>query len=271
MPPESSTRFRLKVQYDGSPFHGWQLQPGVPTVQGALEEVLTRISGAPRRVVGSGRTDRGVHALAQIAAVDLPAGWRAGKLRSALNALLPEEIRIFEVRRVHPDFHPRYDALERSYDYLVGTERMANSPFHARWCWALPNAMLDREALGRMAALLPGERSFRSFAKAGQPERGERCRVVSAEWRPWRDLGLRFTIRADRYLHHMVRYLVGTMIEAARGIRPEAEFAELLHDPDGDGTTSPPAPARGLFLTRVVYPSLPPDIPLDCDPLPETP
>lgn len=247
-------RFSLLVQYDGSTFHGWQLQDGVPTVQGDIEEALRTLTGVRRPLTGSGRTDRGVHALGQVAAVDLPPSWTAPELLRALNALLPPSVWIQEVHRVRGDFHPRFSARARSYEYRLGTARLAGSPFFRNWCWDSSRHPPDRGLLDRCAAMIPGERSFYNFAKAGQPERGERCRVLSAAWEEWEGPGIRFRIRADRYLHHMVRYLVGTMVEVGRGDRDLGEFSELLENRETTLVTSPPAPAQGLFLSLVEYP-----------------
>jgi tRNA pseudouridine38-40 synthase len=247
-------RFSLLVQYDGSTFHGWQLQDGVQTVQGEIEEALRSLTGERRPVTGSGRTDRGVHALGQVAAVDLPPRWTPPDLLRALNALLPSSIWIEEVRRVRRDFHPRFTAIARSYEYRLGMKREAGSPFFRRWCWDSSREPPDRTLLDLSAALIPGDRSFRNFAKSGQPERGEQCRVMDARWEEWDGPGIRFRIRADRYLHHMVRYLVGTMVEVGRGARSIAEFRELLETPETSLVTSPPAPAQGLFLSLVEYP-----------------
>ena len=244
-------RLQLTLQYDGSGFHGWQFQPDQRTVQGELEAAVSRLAGFHRTVVGSGRTDTGVHASGQVASVDMPPRWTPEALLRALNALLPEDIWVQEVHRVRGDFHPRFDALARTYVYRVGTRPDARSPFHRPWCWALGRT-LDPAALGRAAACIPGERSFLAFAKAGQPERGDWCRVDRAVWDEW-ELGLRFTITADRYLHHMVRYLVGTMVEVARGRRPVEDMEALLRSEPGL-ETSPPAPPEGLFLARVEYP-----------------
>ena len=249
-------RFRLLIQYDGTPYHGWQRQAteAGPTVQGEIEEVIERLTGARRAVVAAGRTDSGVHASGQVASVDVPSRWEAWELRKALNALLPLEIRIPEVHRVSGSFHPRYHAILRRYDYFLGMAPDADSPFRNRGCWTLMKDDVSPELLDRCAALSPGERSFAAFAKAGQPERGKVCRVQEAVWEPWADLGFRFRIAANRYLHHMVRYLVGTMVEVARGLRPLDEMAELLQNRETDLTTSPPAPPEGLFLSRVEYP-----------------
>jgi tRNA pseudouridine38-40 synthase len=158
---------------------------------------------------------------------------------------------IEDVRQARSDFHPRYDAIARTYTYRVGTVEQACSPFHRRWCWAL-DAPLDASLLSAAAEPIVGERSFEAFAKSGQPERGTRCRVVSAVWTGW-ELGSLFRITADRYLHHMVRYLVGTMVDVARGRRGLDDMNHLLRGRPAM-TTSPPAPPEGLFLTHVEYP-----------------
>lgn len=250
-----TSRLKLTVHYDGGDFHGWQLQPDRRTVQGELEAALSRLADRPCRTLASGRTDTGVHATGQVAVVDLPAPWTADRLRRSLNAILPKDVWIAEAEGVADDFHPRYDALARTYTYDVGTAEDAASPFHRDRCWPLCEP-LDLGLLRRAAREIVGGHSFAAFAKSGQPERGERCTVARAEWSEW-PLGVRLTITADRYLHHMVRYLVGTMVDVARGRRPLADVARLLAG-DPDVTTSPPAPAEGLFLTRVEYPEVPP-------------
>lgn len=247
-------RFCFVVQYDGSPFHGWQLQSEGRTIQGEIEGVLRRITGGQRTLVGSGRTDAGVHALGQVATVDVPDRWCAAELRRAVNALLPDEIWLKEVRRVPSDFHARFHPSSRTYEYRLGMLDEAGSPFRRRWCWNVSDLPPDPDLLHRTAELVPGRRSFRKFAKTGQPKRGERCDVRRARWVPWNRTGLRFEIAANRYLHHMVRYLVGTMVDVARGRRAIDEMSELLTNPDTDLTTSAPAPAHGLFLASVEYP-----------------
>lgn len=251
MDDRDTIRFGFEVQYDGAAFHGWQIQPDHRTVQGVLQETLSQLGDQPCTVLGSGRTDTGVHADGQVASVNLPKSWTAEALHRSLNAMLPQDVRVRWVRAVAPDFHPRYDATSRTYEYRVGTTAESQSPFLRRWCWPL-GIELDPDALARAADCLPGRHSFLSFAKSGQPERGEECTVAEARWAPW-EHGMRFTITADRYLHHMVRYLVGTMVEIARGRRPLADMRGLL-EKDADLTTSPPAPPEGLFLSHVEYP-----------------
>ncbi|HEY0306455.1 MAG TPA: tRNA pseudouridine(38-40) synthase TruA [Longimicrobiales bacterium] len=243
-------RFKLTLHYDGAGFFGWQVQPGVRTVQAELEAALSRLRNSPTTVIAAGRTDRGVHATGQVVSATMPAKWSAAELHRALNAILPEDIWISSVEEAPADFHARYDATSRSYIYRIGTVPGAASPFARRHCWAL-GVDLSLEALNGAARRFLGRHSFRAFAKAGQPERGETCTVTAAEWRPAPG-GVEFHVTADRFLHHMVRYMVGTMVDVARGRRPASDIDELLR-----GTsaleTSPPAPPEGLFLSHVSY------------------
>ena len=248
---EPETRFKLTLHYDGAGFRGWQVQPGKPTVQGTIEDAVSRLAGEHRTVLGSGRTDTGVHATGQVAAVTMPARWTAPELARSLNALLPGTIWVQDIEPVPDSFHPRLHAVARSYEYRIGTAPHAASPFHRRWCWPLCRR-IDLEAAGRAARLLPGTHEFRAFAKAGQPQRGYICHVSHARWRPWNDLGAVFEITANRFLHRMVRYLVGTMVDIALNRREEEDMALLLNG-DAEMTTSPPAPPAGLFLTWVEY------------------
>jgi tRNA pseudouridine38-40 synthase len=248
-----SRRIRLTLHYDGGAFHGWQVQPGVRTVQGEVEAVLSRLADRPVTVIAAGRTDTGVHATGQVIGVELPERWTAPSLLRSLNALLPADVWAADAESVPPTFHARYSAIARGYIYRVGTGPAAGSPFRRRWCWPVSEP-LDRSALDQGAEALLGEHSFHGYAKAGQPERGYRCTVHAAGWREWEGGGLEFRVIANRFLHHMVRYLVGTMVDAARGRRPVTEVAGLLDESRLDALeTSPPAPAEGLFLARVYY------------------
>lgn len=244
-------RIAFTVQYDGAAFFGWQLQPRDPTVQGVLEALFSRLFNRPARVTGSGRTDRGVHATGQVATVDAPLSWDATKVRKAANALLPPTIWIAHAEEVDPRFHPRFDARQRSYIYRVGTVEEAASPFHSRWCWPFARP-LDRALLDEAGRQIVGDHSFRAFAKAGQKERGDRCTVTQARWVESEAVGLDLHISANRFLHHMVRYLVGTMVDIASGKRPLSDLAALLGG-ESELLTSPPAPPEGLYLARVDY------------------
>ena len=252
MTHEDPLRLKLTLHYDGTHYFGWQVQPDAPTVQGAVEEAVARLTGAHRTVLASGRTDRGVHATGQVASVDVPATWTSDRFRTALNAVLPRDVWAEHVEAVPLDFHPRFHAQERTYAYRLGTMDGARSPFVRPYCWALGTAVHPR-LLDPLAQQLLGEHSFKAFAKAGQPERGERCVITRSEWRAWGGLGLEFWVAADRFLHHMVRYLVGTMVTIARGRRPASDLTRLLEGND-DVVTSAPAPPEGLYLVRVQYP-----------------
>lgn len=212
---------------------------------------LSNLADNSVSVIGAGRTDAGVHATGQVACVDMPVSWSPEKLRRSLNATLPSEIWIESCSMVNQDFHPRYDAVSRAYRYQIGIKPEARSPFHSRTCWELKD-QLSPELLEFSAAELLGEHSFEAFAKSGQPERGYRCTVSEANWNQ-SDLGFCFEITANRYLHHMVRYLVGTMVDISRGKRSPDDLGKLLSVCE-DLTTSPPAPPQGLFLVHVQYP-----------------
>ena len=247
-----SHRICLTLHYDGAAFFGWQLQPTERTVQGELERVLSKLLNGPARVIGSGRTDTGVHATGQVAAVDAPRKWSAEALLRALNSLLPRDVWVTDARVVPASFHPRYDAVTRSYVYRVGIAPVTRSPFHARWCWPAC-VQLDLLALHGATEALVGDHSFRAFAKAGQEARGDRCTVHHARWAEWPALGIQLEIGANRFLHHMVRYLVGTLVEIGRGKRPAEDMHQLLVA-DTPLLTSAPAPPEGLFLHAVSYP-----------------
>ncbi len=252
MSSESDRRFRLTLHYDGSYFQGWQLQPRGRTVQGEVEAAVKRLTGRRYPVTASGRTDTGVHATGQVAALTLPPRWDVPELHRALNALLPQDIWVEKITRVPETFHPRFDAVARTYRYQVGLVPLAESPFFRSWCWPMPRPV-ELDLLHQAAALIPGHRSFRAFAKTGQEHRGDLCLVSEARWVPWGEVGVAFHITANRFLHHMVRYLVGTMVVVGWGRRPLAEMRSLLDDPETKLVTSRPAPPDGLFLSGVHY------------------
>jgi tRNA pseudouridine38-40 synthase len=227
-------------------------------VEAALAQLLDRAT----RIHAAGRTDTGVHAAGQEIAFDAPDRWTPEDLRRGLNALTPDEVWAERVREAPGGFHPRFDATGRRYEYLVGTESEAESPLRRGRIWAV-SAPIDRKVLWRLAKLVEGERSFGSFAKAGQPERGTRCHVQEAGWHHNVAEDLVFRIVGDRFLHHMVRYLVGTLVEIATGRRKAEELESLLAEEGGVRPPSP-APPWGLYLTGVRYPdgwNRPPGVP----------
>lgn len=251
-PGEPTARFRATVHYDGAAFHGSQLQPEVRTVQGEMESALSRLLDRSARIELAGRTDTGVHAAGQEIAFDAPARWAPAELRRGLDALAGDDIWIERVREAEDGFHPRFAATGRRYEYLLGAEPDARSPLLRGRIWAVGRD-LDLAALVRLAAGIAGERSFEGFAKSGQPERGTRCRVERAVWTVLPTGLLSFEIVADRFLHHMVRYLVGTSVEAASGGRDPDDFAFLLEGGGEPSRAAYPAPPEGLYLTGVRY------------------
>lgn len=244
---------QLVLHYDGSRFAGWQRQPDSRTVQGCLEDTLERLCTEPVPVLGAGRTDAGVHARGQAAGIRVPDRWTPTGIRRALNALLPDDLWVERVHEMRPEFHARYDATARRYCYRVGLDEMAASPFRSRWEWVV-NRDVSVELLAQAAAPLPGTHAFHGYAVRGTapPDDQHLCTVTRAEWVE-RDGGVDFTIEANRFLHHMVRFLVGTMIDVGTGKRPASDVARLLQARD-NSEVSPPAPAHALYLESVAYP-----------------
>src|SRR5881296_4248884 len=260
----TSRPFLAVVHYDGGGFVGWQRQRAGRTVQADCEAVLERLTGRRTTATGAGRTDTGVHALGQ--GVGFLAGERwaadAAGLRRALNALLPRDVWVERVHPMRAGFHARKSAVARRYRYLIGTDDTAHSPFRRPYEWAFARP-LDPLLLARAAELLPGEHDFRGLAAtAGGREGGGRdakphyrSRVALAQWAPRTDgAGVTFTIEADRFLHRMVRFLVGAMVDVALGRRPLSDLPRLLSATDNQAA-SPPAPPQGLYLEAVRYPA----------------
>jgi tRNA pseudouridine38-40 synthase len=255
---------QLVLHYDGAAFSGWQRQPGVRTVQGVLEDALGRVCATPTAALGAGRTDAGVHARGQAVGVRVPVRWSPPALRRALNAVVPADVWVAAAHEMRDEFHARYSATARRYRYVVGLDGEAASPFRRRWEWAYRRPA-HAELLATEAEALVGEHAFFAFAVRGTaPSHDDhRCHVREAVWRE-RPGGVAFDIEANRFLHHMVRYLVGTMLDVASGRREPGTTARLLAASD-NREVSPPAPAHALYLERVAYP---PDLYLSTTPPP---
>jgi tRNA pseudouridine38-40 synthase len=201
----------------------------------------------------AGRTDTGVHAVGLAVSFSAPATWNAAALRRALNALLPTDCWIESVHPMQPGFHARKSAISRRYRYDIGLDDAASSPFRRRFEWALERP-LDLAALRSAARLLLGEHDFRAFAAKGAPKPHYLCRLALSEWEPRADdRGVSFHVEADRFLHHMVRMLVGTMVDVGLERRPLADIEALLERGD-NSETSPPAPPQGLYFVAATYP-----------------
>jgi tRNA pseudouridine38-40 synthase len=245
-------RLRFNVAYDGTDFHGWQVQPELPTIQGVLESVIGVIEGDRVHVEGSGRTDAGVHALAQVAAVTLKNPIPTDNFRRAVNRLLPYTIRISSVEDVPLDFHPRFQARRKTYEYRIFREEIC-SPFERRWVYHHPYP-LDENAMIGAASLLVGEHDFTAFAAADERDalgHSKRRTIYSAALR--RE-GPHFLLRitGSGFLKHMVRNVVGVLLEVGKGnIGSDGLTARL----EGGSLfrPGPTAPANGLFLISVEY------------------
>ena len=254
--------FLAVVQYDGAQFAGWQRQRVGRTVQAEFEAVLERLMGRRTVALGAGRTDAGVHALGQGVGFTVTARWADAPdaLRRALNALLPRDMWVERVHAMRPGFHARSSALARRYRYVIGTDEGARSPFRRPFEWALGDRgsrALELGVLQRAAEAVTGEHDFRGLAASGGGGGARshyRCRVALAQWAPRADgAGVTFTIEADRFVHRMVRFLVGAMVDIALGRRPLPDLPLLLAATDNQAA-SPPAPPQGLYLVAVRYP-----------------
>ena len=237
-------RIILTLEYDGTPFRGWAAQPGLPTIEASLRQALAETFDSVEGLAVAGRTDTGVHALGQVASVDVEGGPPPQRTAAALNPRLPDEINVLSAAEAPEEFHARHSARSRSYRYRLFT-RPTPSPFELRRSWWLPRP-LDEDALAAAAAALVGEHDFRAFTPTQTRHQVFVRAVERAEWIR-RDLEhLDFEITADSYLRRMVRSLVGTMVEAPRAI-PELLDGRARSDA---GATAPP---WGLYLVSVAY------------------
>jgi len=246
--------FLARLHYVGTGFLGWQRQAKGRTVQAEVERVLERLCG--RRIVahGAGRTDAGVHAMGMGVSFSAPAKWTPATLRKAMNALLAKDCWIESVQAMAPGFHARKSATGRQYRYLIGTDDAAQSPFRRATEWALGRP-LELTRLDAAAATIRGRHDFRAFAIKGEPKPHWECDIRRAEWGAREGgTGVVLHIAADRFLHHMVRMLVGTMVDIALERRPASDMARLLAARE-NSDTSPPAPAQGLYFMAADYPA----------------
>jgi tRNA pseudouridine38-40 synthase len=237
-------RLKLTLEYDGTEFRGWAAQPGLRTVEGEVRRALGGVFSQHESLAVAGRTDTGVHALGNVVSVDVDGGAPAERAAEALNAVLPDDVAVVAAEEADSEFHARHSARARAYRYRIWRRR-APSPFEQGRSWWYPRP-LDEELLADAADMLLGEHDFRAFTPTETQHQVFKRNVSRAQWHRRGD-ALEFEITADSFLRHMVRTLVGTMVEL-----PPDRLAPLL---DGGprnqaGSTAPP---HGLYLERVEY------------------
>jgi tRNA pseudouridine38-40 synthase len=247
---------KLILAYDGTGFSGWQIQPDASTIQGCLASVIGRITGEKVLPQGSGRTDAGVHALAQVATFQTESVIPTANFMVALNDILPRSVRVMEATEVSAEFHPRRSALAKTYRYRIYREAVC-PPFLADYVWHYPYP-LDEDAMEQAAALIEGEHDFTSFAavdaEKGRENASNVRRVFSSGWRREGE-ELIYEVRGNGFLHHMVRNLVGTFLVVGKGTLKPQDVITIL-EAKNRSTAGATAPASGLYLVNVEYPGL---------------
>lgn len=241
-------RYKLWIEYEGTEYCGWQSQPDQPTVQDEVEKAFRQIFQNEIHVYGQGRTDSGVHALGQTAHVDLSKDLVLERAQYSLNGVLPNDIAVWHMEEAADDFHARFDAVARQYCYRI-TQRPR--PIIRRTTEKILQD-IDEQLLDRCAKWVEGEHDFESFTKTTEEQPSARCTVEKSEWSRNVDGLLVYRIRANRFVRHLVRRLVGTMLRVASHRMEPDEFQRLLHNPDPkEGGFS--APPKGLILEKVLY------------------
>jgi tRNA pseudouridine38-40 synthase len=240
---------KLTLEYDGSNYSGWQLQPRHDSIQGRIETALERIFAAPVRVFGSGRTDAGVHARGQVASISIPRPFDPDELQRALNSILPADIVILDISPAPDDFDPRRAARARVYEYRVLNRKVA-SAFEYRYSW-LVRDQLDLAAMNCAAQVFVGEHDFAAFRSLGTEVRTTIRRVSSSEWTLEGDV-LLYHVEANSFLRHMVRAMVAAMVDVGRGKLTADKVAAILAGLDR-GAAPANAPPGGLYLVEVRY------------------
>jgi len=242
-------RYFIYLSYDGSNYHGWQIQPNAPTVQETLEKALALLMRHPVAITGAGRTDTGVNATTMVAHADFPENIDCKQTVYRLNKILPPDIAIHCIKAVTESAHARFDALSRRYRYYIST---AKNPFTRRYSYRVSDS-IDFEAMNRAAATLTEYTDFTSFSKLHTDTKTNNCKVTSAKWVQTAANEWYFEIEADRFLRNMVRAIVGTLLMVGRGKITIKEFREIIEKKQrseaGDS-----AQAQALFLEEVKYP-----------------
>lgn len=242
--------FKLTIEYDGSLYHGWQRQKNDRTIQGEIEKALQTMSGKEVVLIGSGRTDAGVHAMGQVANFSLETQLKTENFQRGLNSLLQEDIVIKACKQVDRRFHARYDVKSKTYKYRI-LNRPIPPAIGRQYAWFIPK-QLDLEAIGRAIRYLIGFHDFKAFEGAGSPRSNTIRHVFNADLIEEEHGYLVFEIEADGFLRFMVRNIVGTLVDVGLLKITPHDFKKILHSKDRDqaGLTAPP---HGLFLMAVKY------------------
>jgi tRNA pseudouridine38-40 synthase len=245
-------RIRITVSYDGTNYHGWQVQPETATIQSAIEAAVTEIEGLPVKVAASGRTDAGVHALAQVAAFTIANPIPVENLQKALNRLLPGDIRVLDIQEAAADFHPRFQAKAKTYEYRIWRSEIC-PPFERLYTYHYP-FLIDEARVMESAPLFIGEHDFAAFAAADEKYElgGSTVRTIFSSEAERRGDVLIYRVRGNGFLKHMVRNIAGVLLEAGKGNLTRADIEARLR-PGCDIAPGPSVPGRGLFLVSVEY------------------
>lgn len=243
-------RYFIYLAYDGTNYHGWQIQPNGNSVQETLMRALSTFLRQNMEVVGAGRTDAGVHARLMVAHFDYGCELDCVHVADKLNRLLPPDIAVYEVRRVREDAHARFDATYRTYKYYITTRK---NPFNRHYAWRIFHP-LDFEKMNEAARLLFDYTDFTSFSKLHTDVKTNNCRIMHAEWTQTGETEWVFTIRADRFLRNMVRAVVGTLVEVGRGKMTLDGFRAVIDNKDRCGAGNS-VPGHALYLVDVGYPN----------------
>ena len=251
---------RLTIQYDGTDYSGWQVQQNGTTIQGLLENAVTAVTGDNIRITGAGRTDAGVHAFDQVAVYKTPSKLQPEVMRNALNAHLPLDIRVISVQDVSDDFHPRYNANNKTYSYIISNTG-PYSIFLRRYSWQIAR-QLDYASMNKAAGHLIGKHDFSSFQASGCSAKHPVREIIQIEIDALTSVGfmgftldaplIKISIKANAFLRHMARNIVGTLVEVGKGKLQPDDIAEILQLRDRE-KAGPTAPASGLFLEKISF------------------
>ncbi len=242
---------KITIQYDGTDFAGWQIQPNVPTIQGEIEAALESIYQMPIRIYGSGRTDRGVHSLGQVASFNVPTlKMPIEKFHNALNYYLPRSVRVINACEVDTDFHARFSARYREYIYVIDNSKVY-MPFYEKYAYSYPRCKIDTDEINKYANLILGEHDFTSFCSVND-ENEHKCRYIQKCYSMRRGDLVYIIVRGNAFLHNMVRIIVGTLITLEDKKEPYEKMTEILEAKDRTKALVT-APPHGLYFRRIFY------------------